>query len=601
MSLIAATVLADNRESVVADAINSALPWIDRLLLIDTGITDGTRTIAERLAGDRLVVESFPWRQDFAAARNFALAAACQQGASWALTLDTDERLAFPGYSSRDELQTKLDSNSNILTWLVAARDGSYSKERFIRVSMDGSQPLIWKGRTHECLTGAKPWQRAVLEGVGVSEARKTPEQFQAKLVRDLKILLEQTAQEPAEPRWWYYLGQTYEGLERFSNARDSFRRCAEVRRGWAEQAAWACYRAANCCLRLQQPEEALELCTLGLARQPQSPELAWLAGYVCYRLRRFEQAITWSQLAITLGNYLGQSSGAHRISFRHLPAWYEGPFDVLRFAYAKVRRPELAKEAEEHFVQARQVRESVAASRPAATEGITTNHRPRGPRIMPTVDLNESSPSACQELNRRAGNPHQTIRVAVLGLYRSGSSATAAVLNALGVKLGHEFLADYFEAKWLSEQLRRWWNEPQMQETVVSEARVRVLADWIADLDCDGATHIGAKHPLLTLCGPDLIEAWGRDTKFIWTWRPVENSIASLKRRGWWPSQEERIQQRLWSAAHEFFATQAHMRVEFDSLLKDPHREVGRLIEFLGLEPTVQQRLSAANLVIGR
>jgi hypothetical protein len=120
------------------------------------------------------------------------------------------------------------------------------------------------------------------------------------------------------------------------------------------------------------------------------------------------------------------------------------------------------------------------------------------------------------------------------------------------------------------------------------------MLRGWIEDLERDGNGHVGAKHPLLTLCGPDLVEAWGANTRFIWTWRPLEESTASLQRRGWWPGNEEEIQARLWRAAQDFFSKQDHLRVEFAEMLGDPRREMNRLIEFLELEPTGTQRAAA-------
>jgi hypothetical protein len=252
---ICATILSGNSEALVGDAIRSVRDWVDGVLLIDTGIADRTLKIASDLVGELLIVERFTWINDFAAARNFALDAAARRGFRWALTIDTDERLEFPQMESLAELRVRLDSDLRVRAWLVNYRDGSYAKERFIRVddrltitSIVSPLPprqLLWSGRTHECLTGIWGGERAVLDGVLVWEIGKTREQFQAKLERDLAVLSEETRDKPCEARWWYYLGQTYEGLGRTGEAIAAFQRCATIRQGWPEQAAWACYRAA--------------------------------------------------------------------------------------------------------------------------------------------------------------------------------------------------------------------------------------------------------------------------------------------------------------------------------------------------------------------
>ena len=82
---ILATILSGNSEGLIADAIVGVRDWVGWILLIDTGITDGTVAVAREAAGAKLTVERFAWCNDFARARNFALAraaglASCSSG-----------------------------------------------------------------------------------------------------------------------------------------------------------------------------------------------------------------------------------------------------------------------------------------------------------------------------------------------------------------------------------------------------------------------------------------------------------------------------------------------------------------------------------------
>lgn len=149
-----------------------------------------------------------------------------------------------------------------------------------------------------------------------------------------------------------------------------------------------------------------------------------------------------------------------------------------------------------------------------------------------------------------------------------------------------------------MSDQLRRWWNEPDLREVVERAERVRQLSRWVQDMESTGAAAVGAKHPLLILCGGDLRQAWGGETKFIWSWRPLAESIASLERRGWWPGKERAVQHRLWDAAAEFFSRQDHLQIAFRDLLENPAREAERIVEFLGLCPTEDRKQAAADSV---
>ena len=257
---IVATMLCGNNESLISAAIKSVIAYVDTFLLIDTGITDNSLTTAQSLCGEKLWVEPFEWCNDFAKARNFSLELAGSRGPAWALTIDTDERVEFEESVDPASLRQVLSSDSNIRAWLVSARDGSYSKERFIRVPTQ----LEWRGRTHEALCGANAQQRRVVPDVKFWEERKTPEQFRKKLERDLDVLRQETQSQPENARWWHYLGQTLEQLGEHQQAVEAYRECVELKTGWAEEAAWAAYCGAKCLVTLGQFGKAIDLCAFG-------------------------------------------------------------------------------------------------------------------------------------------------------------------------------------------------------------------------------------------------------------------------------------------------------------------------------------------------
>lgn len=74
--MICATILSSGNEQTIGDAVRSVVPLVDRVFLVDTGISDRTIEIAREIAGDQLTVRQFAWTNDFAAARNFLWRAA---------------------------------------------------------------------------------------------------------------------------------------------------------------------------------------------------------------------------------------------------------------------------------------------------------------------------------------------------------------------------------------------------------------------------------------------------------------------------------------------------------------------------------------------
>ena len=84
---ITAAIIARNEEASIATTVARVAPAVDEVLVVDTGSEDRTVEEAGR-AGARVV--TFPWADDFSAARNFGLA---QVRSDWVLWVDADEWL----------------------------------------------------------------------------------------------------------------------------------------------------------------------------------------------------------------------------------------------------------------------------------------------------------------------------------------------------------------------------------------------------------------------------------------------------------------------------------------------------------------------------
>lgn len=339
--------LAGNSRDIIGDALRSVVTWVDRCLIIDTGITDDTLEIARGVAGEKLAVQRFPWCNDFSAARNVSLQAAAEMGAAWAVILDTDERID-PG--DIDVRATLAETAFDVLH--VEQANGTYGKPRFFRLPARGA----FAGPTHEAFI-QEHGGSITLSGILFEELGKSPEQYRQKAERDIAILTRHTAEHPRDPRWFYYLGDSYAGLERHEEAVAAFRACADLN-GWDEEAAWAMYRAAESLLRLGKPREAIAACAAGMAHHAGMAELPWLAGYAAWQAGLPAQAAYWARQSIAMGHFAGAGASVPRLGFRHPPALWEGPYDILRFALRGVGDDAGADEAERRYHQALQRRE---------------------------------------------------------------------------------------------------------------------------------------------------------------------------------------------------------------------------------------------------
>lgn len=349
--MIVSTTLTASHAGLIGDALASVVAQVDRCLVIDTGARDDTLEVARRVVGDKLVLREFQWRDDFAAARNFALEAAHAAGGQWAVTVDTDERLLFD--ASFDLRRALARTRATVL--LVNEENGFYAKERIFRLPA----AVRWNGPTHEALAGQRDGGSVQLPGVRFRELPKDEAALRRKFERDVAVLRRYVRQHAKEPRWHYYLGASHQDLGEYAAAIDAYRACAALG-GWAEEGAWACYRAAECCCALGRWGEAIALCAQGLAIRPATAELAWLAGWAAYKAKRYEDAIAWSNMAIVNGRHDGAGSRFPRVGFRHPPALYEGPYDVLRWTFTALGDVPAAQLAEQEYAVAKRARESM-------------------------------------------------------------------------------------------------------------------------------------------------------------------------------------------------------------------------------------------------
>lgn len=98
---VSLTMIVKNEEHNLPHCLSSAKGLFDEIIVVDTGSTDRTIEIAEEFGARTF---DFPWVQDFAAARNAALARATGDYAFW---LDADDVIDPP---QRERLRAVLDN-----------------------------------------------------------------------------------------------------------------------------------------------------------------------------------------------------------------------------------------------------------------------------------------------------------------------------------------------------------------------------------------------------------------------------------------------------------------------------------------------------------
>jgi hypothetical protein len=294
--MICLTLIARNESRCLARCLNSAAPFVDEMLVVDTGSTDETREIA-LACGARIAL--FAWQDDFSAARNYAL---MQTRADWRLVLDADEWIDTGGHCLREVTQQVGSSFVGEINIRNAFDDGDAVRYAPSWISRLLPRGIRFEGRVHEQAAHRLPVRRLPLV-VGHDGYRRA--QQDAKPGRNERLLRMRLQESPGNAYLHYQLGKDLEIQGRFADA------CAA-------------YESARNLLHWPPgaPVGAIKL----QARYPWLHDLVVRHIYCLKRACRFEAALTQSQ--------------AESAFWRHSPDFHFACGDMLLdFALAEPMR----------------------------------------------------------------------------------------------------------------------------------------------------------------------------------------------------------------------------------------------------------------------
>lgn len=271
MNKVALVMIARNEARCIARSLRSALPFVDEMIVLDTGSTDATVQIA-RDCGAR--VHHFTWIDDFAAARNAALD---YSSARWNLVLDADEWIGSD--ASPGAFAAALNVTAPFVGVLPIHSDfdlaGRVEVERswIARLLPAG---VRYRGRIHEQPVFNMAWQRLALpifhDGYRTELAEK-------KKGRNESLLLQALASTPADPYLLYQLGKNYEAYEDYASAITPYRQALALTHPDAAYRHALVIRSIFSMKQAQLHEEAIRLAETEMAHWPDSPDFFFVLG----------------------------------------------------------------------------------------------------------------------------------------------------------------------------------------------------------------------------------------------------------------------------------------------------------------------------------
>lgn len=217
---LSAVMIVKNEEEFLAKCLESIRPFVDEIIVIDTGSTDRTVEIAKSFGA---VIAQFEWCNSFAAARNEALRLATKP---WALWIDADE--SVPGESVqafREGLMRPQFCGFNVPIWnfvseTQAADQFVHTPTRLFRL-LPGAE---FSGRIHESITDSLLVHGLPVINLGnaaIHHFGYTPKRMieRNKLERNQELLEAEIEENPHDSFQWFNLGNNLSLLGRLAES----------------------------------------------------------------------------------------------------------------------------------------------------------------------------------------------------------------------------------------------------------------------------------------------------------------------------------------------------------------------------------------------
>jgi len=219
-------ILARNEERNIRRALESARPVADEILVVDTGSTDNTVSIALELGAK---VIHHPWNDNFAEARNAGLAHATGE---WVLMLDADEAISSDMARELPRVLQNTQVDAYVQPVIDYFNGTAWASTPVLRLFRNHPE-YRYIGRIHEQIDVSILAASGVVEPLqlAIEHYGYTPDEDRRKdrRARNIRLLERSLAEEPQNEHAWYFLGVENLLLLEFGRATECFKRTLEA------------------------------------------------------------------------------------------------------------------------------------------------------------------------------------------------------------------------------------------------------------------------------------------------------------------------------------------------------------------------------------
>lgn len=341
MNTVSLCMIVKNEEKNLKKCLESVAPYVDEIIIADTGSTDGTKEICENFS---VQLYQYTWEDNFSEARNFSISKAT---GDWILWMDADEVLEN---KSQKKLSFLLEDHNEVysvkLLHYCDTKESSLFDD-YISYNyriFKNHKNFYFDGRIHEKLVKdttddtATPFNKVpILEPLTIHHTGYLPEYKEEKTARNLSLLMKEKELSPANPLTYYHLAAEFyrmndpdEALKNLDLSIAYFLQAGQKPSSLVYKLKY--YIVCTLCRENSYLgiEKAIEL-------YPDYVDLHFYRGILLYRQGHFEDAIK----AFSYCVILGENNSNYLISLG--TGTYQA-FYYLGKCYEKLNNKELAK-----------------------------------------------------------------------------------------------------------------------------------------------------------------------------------------------------------------------------------------------------------------
>lgn len=294
MATISLCMIVKNEEAVLERCLDSVKDAVDEIIIVDTGSTDKTVSIAKKYTEK---VFEFDWVYDFSAARNYSFSKAEMDYQMW---MDADDILPQEEkakllalketieYDAVDmvtmKYYTHFDDKGNPI--LTSTRERLMKREKNFE----------WQDPVHECI----PLTENILHTDITIWHRK--EKRETVSTRNIEIY--ENAEKSGKimsPRQQYYFARELKDHALYAKSVYYFEKFLHGKQGWSEDNIAACYNLSICYKQLGDYSKILPVLIKSFEFDSPRAEICTEIGYYYKDFGNYAAALKWFDLACKL------------------------------------------------------------------------------------------------------------------------------------------------------------------------------------------------------------------------------------------------------------------------------------------------------------